>query len=225
MDADLQDPPDLIPEMLRVLKNSDYDCVATRRTTRQGEPIIRSLFAKLFYKLINSISEVEIVDGARDFRMMSRKMVDAIVSINENNRFSKGIFSWAGFKTYWIEYENIERVAGETKWSFWKLTKYAIDGIVDFSEIPLTFVAWLGISFSAIGIIAVLFIVIRKVLFGDPVAGWASTASIIVFIGGLQMFCLGVIGKYLANVYVETKHRPHAIVAESNKEKDREWRK
>lgn len=218
IDADMQDPPELIPKMLEILRSGKYDSVATRRETRKGEPKVRSFFARLFYRVINRISDIDIVDGARDYRMMNRKMVDAIVSIGENNRFSKGIFGWVGFRTFWLSYDNVERAAGKTKWSFWNLLKYAIDGIIGFSEAPLAISSWLGIVFSIVGFFAVLFIVIRKLLFGDPVAGWASTASIIVFIGGVQLFCLGIIGKYLSKVYVETKNRPHYIIAESNKE-------
>lgn len=216
IDADLQDPPQLIPKMLEILESGEYDSVATRRITRSGEPMIRSVFARLFYRIINRISDVEIADGARDFRMMNRTMVDSIIRISENNRFSKGIFGWIGFRTSWLEYDNVQRKAGDSKWSFWKLFKYATDGIINFSEIPLAISSWLGIVFSIVGFIAVVFIVIRKLIIGDPVAGWASTASIIVFMGGIQLFCLGIIGKYLAKVYVETKRRPNYIIAKSN---------
>lgn len=218
MDADLQDPPSLLPKMLEILKDGDYDSVATRRISRIGEPPIRSWFAKRFYQLINKISDVEIMDGARDFRLMRRSMVDAIASINEYNRFSKGIFGWVGFQTYWMPYENIERIAGETKWNFWKLTKYAIDGIINFSQAPLSIASWFGIVMTAISFVFMVTIIFRKLLFGDPVAGWASTICIIVFIGGLQLFCLGIIGQYLAKTYMETKHRPHFIISQSNRE-------
>ncbi len=218
MDADLQDPPSLLPKMLEILKDGDYDSVATRRISRIGEPPIRSWFAKRFYQLINKISDVEIMDGARDFRLMRRSMVDAITSINEYNRFSKGIFGWVGFQTYWMPYENIERIAGETKWNFWKLTKYAIDGIINFSQAPLSIASWFGIVMTAISFVFMVTIIFRKLLFGDPVAGWASTICIIVFIGGLQLFCLGIIGQYLAKTYMETKHRPHFIISQSNRE-------
>ena len=216
MDADLQDPPALLPKMLKILESEDYDCVATRRVSRKGEPPIRSWFARKFYQLINRISDVDIVDGARDFRLMKKSMVEAIVAMNEYNRFSKGIFAWVGFRTYWLPYENIERVAGETKWSFWKLTKYAIDGIINFSQIPLNISSWFGIVMTLCSFLFMAMIIIRKLIFGDPVAGWASTICIIIFISGLQLFCIGIIGQYLAKIYLETKHRPHFIVCESN---------
>ena len=216
MDADLQDHPALLPKMLKILESEDYDCVATRRVSRKGEPPIRSWFARKFYQLINRISDVDIVDGARDFRLMKKSMVEAIVAMNEYNRFSKGIFAWVGFRTYWLPYENIERVAGETKWSFWKLTKYAIDGIINFSQIPLNISSWFGIVMTLCSFLFMAMIIIRKLIFGDPVAGWASTICIIIFISGLQLFCIGIIGQYLAKIYLETKHRPHFIVCESN---------
>lgn len=216
MDADLQDPPALLPKMLKILESEDYDCVATRRVSRKGEPPIRSWFARKFYQLINRISDVDIVDGARDFRLMKKSMVEAIVAMNEYNRFSKGIFAWVGFRTYWLPYENIERVAGETKWSFWKLTKYAIDGIINFSQIPLNISSWFGIVMTLCSFLFMAMIIIRKLIFGDPVAGWASTICIIIFISGLQLFCIGIIGQYLDKIYLETKHRPHFIVCESN---------
>ena len=218
MDADLQDPPSLLPKMLKILRGGNYDSVATRRVSRIGEPPIRSWFAKRFYQLINKISDVEIMDGARDFRLMKRSMVDAITSINEYNRFSKGIFSWVGFRTYWMPYENVGRIAGETKWNFWKLTKYAIDGIINFSQTPLSIASWFGMVMTAVSFVFMATIVFRKLLFGDPVAGWASTICIIIFIGGLQLFCLGIIGQYLAKTYMETKHRPHFIISQSNRE-------
>ena len=218
MDADMQDPPALLPQMLEILQSEEYDSVATRRANRKGEPPIRSWFARKFYQLINKISDADIVDGARDFRLMKREMVDAIVSMHEYNRFSKGIFGWIGFRTYWLSYENVERVAGETKWSFWKLFKYAIDGIINFSQAPLSIASWLGILMTFCAFISLVIIVIRKLLFGDPVAGWASTICSIVFIGGLQMFFLGVIGQYIAKMYLETKARPHFIISESNTE-------
>lgn len=215
MDADLQDPPALLPQMVHIL-NSGYDSVATRRSTRKGEPLIRSFFAKTFYKIINRISDADIVDGARDFRLMKRKMVDTIVSMGEYNRFSKGIFGWLGFKTYWLPYENVERAAGQTKWSFWKLFKYSIDGIVNFSQAPLSVSSFMGIAITIFSALMVAFIIIRKVLFGDPVAGWPSLACIILFIGGIQLLCLGIIGQYLAKMYLEVKHRPHYIIKSSN---------
>lgn len=216
MDADLQDPPSLLPEMLALLESGEYDSVATRRVSRAGEPPIRSWFARRFYKLINRISDADVVDGARDFRMMKREMVYAILSMNESNRFSKGIFGWVGFRTYWLPYENVERVAGETKWSFWKLFKYALDGIVNFSQVPLSISSWFGMGMTAVSFLMLLFIILRKLIFGDPVAGWASTACIIIFVGGIQLFCLGIMGQYVAKIYMESKHRPHYIVAETN---------
>ena len=217
LDADLQDPPALLPDMLDALLTGDYDCAATRRTTREGEPPVRSWFARMFYRIINKMSDTEIVDGARDFRLMSRRMVDAVLEMSEYNRFSKGIFSWVGFKTKWFAYQNVERVAGQTKWNFWGLFKYAIDGIIDFSQAPLSVASWFGIGMTFCSILAILFIVVRRLLFGDPVAGWASTICVIILIGGLQLFCLGIIGQYIAKIYLETKHRPHFIVAESNR--------
>ncbi|MBQ2249692.1 MAG: glycosyltransferase family 2 protein [Clostridia bacterium] len=216
MDADLQDPPSLLPEMLALLESGEYDSVATRRVNRAGEPPIRSWFARRFYKLINRISDADVVDGARDYRMMKREMVDAILAMNESNRFSKGIFGWVGFRTYWLPYENVERVAGETKWSFWKLFKYALDGIVNFSQTPLSISSWFGMGMTAVSFLMLLFIILRKLIFGDPVAGWASTACIIIFVGGIQLFCLGIMGQYVAKIYVESKHRPHYIVADTN---------
>ena len=198
MDADMQDPPDLLPEMLKLIESGEYDSVATRRVSREGEPPIRSWFARRFYSLINKISDADIVDGARDFRLMRREMVDAIVAMGETNRFSKGIFGWIGFRTYWLPYENRERVAGTTKWNFWGLCKYAIDGIINFSEAPLSIASWFGIIMTAIAFIFLLFIVVRRLVYGDPVAGWASTICIIVFIGGIQLFCMGVMGQYIA---------------------------
>ena len=217
MDADLQDPPALLPKMLELLQTSEYDSVATRRVTRSGEPPIRSWFARRFYELINKISDADIVDGARDFRLMRRSMVDAILSMEEYNRFSKGIFGWVGFRTYWLPYENVERVAGETKWNFWKLFKYAIDGIINFSQVPLSIASWAGIGMTFFSIISLIFIVARKIIVGDPVAGWASTICIMLFIGGVQLFCIGIMGQYIAKIYMETKHRPHFIIAESNR--------
>ena len=218
MDADMQDPPSLLPEMLEILHTQDYDSVATRRKNREGEPPIRSWFAHRFYEIINKISDADIVDGARDFRLMKREMVEAIVSMTEYNRFSKGIFGWIGFKTYWLSYDNIERVAGETKWNFWKLTKYAIDGIINFSQAPLSAVSWFGVLMTIVSFLMLVVVVGRKLIYGDPVAGWASTICVIIFIGGLQLFCLGVIGHYIAKMYLETKQRPHFIISETNDE-------
>lgn len=216
MDADMQDPPALLPQMLTILETGEYDSVATRRVSRDGEPPIRSFFARMFYKLINRISDADIVDGARDFRLMKREMVDAIVSMCEYNRFSKGIFGWIGFRTKWLPYKNVERVAGETKWSFWKLFKYSIDGIVNFSQAPLSIASFSGMLFTLIAFFMVLFVIARKLIFGDPVAGWASTVCIILFIGGIQLLCMGIIGQYLAKTYMEVKKRPHYIIAESS---------
>ena len=218
MDADMQDPPSLLPQMIELLETGEYDIVATRRITREGEPPVRSWFARRFYALINKVSDADIVDGARDFRLMKRQAVDAVVAMGEINRFSKGIYGWIGFRTCWLPYENVERVAGETKWSFWKLFKYAINGIVDFSEVPLTISSWVGMVMTVISFFVLLFIVIRKLIFGDPVAGWASTMCVIVFIGGIQLFCLGIMGYYLAKNYTETKRRPHYIISETNKD-------
>lgn len=217
MDADMQDPPSLLPQMYAILQDEEYDSVATRRVDREGEPPIRSFFARLFYKIINRISDADIVDGARDFRLMKRSMVDAILSMKEYNRFSKGIFGWVGFHTKWLPYENIERVAGETKWSFWKLFKYSIQGIVAFSTAPLAIASVIGIISCLISFIMVLYIVGRTLLFGDPVGGWPSLVCIILFLGGIQLFSIGVLGQYLAKTYLETKKRPIYIIRESNK--------
>lgn len=216
MDADLQDPPSLLPEMLKILEEGTFDSVATRRVNRIGEPPIRSWFARKFYQIINKISDADIVDGARDFRLMKRDMVDAIVAMQENNRFSKGIFGWIGFNTYWLPYENIERIAGETKWSFWKLFKYAINGIINFSEVPLHLASCFGLLMTFIAFLSTTIIIIRRLLFGDPVAGWASTACIITLIGGIQLFCLGLMGQYISKTYTEAKHRPHFIISRTN---------
>lgn len=218
MDADMQDPPALLPDMLHCLETEDYDSVATRRVSRIGEPKIRSFFARNFYKLINKISDADIVDGARDFRLMKREMVDSIVAMCEYNRFSKGIFGWIGFKTKWLEYENVNRIAGETKWSFWGLFKYAVDGIINFSETPMSLASGLGIFLTIFSFLMVIFIIIRKEIFGDPVAGWPSLACIIIFIAGLQFLCMGIMGKYIAKTYLEVKNRPHYIVSETNKD-------
>lgn len=218
MDADMQDPPGLLPEMLDILLGQKYDSVATRRVDREGEPPVRSWFARLFYKIINRISDANIMDGARDFRLMKREMVDAILAMCEYNRFSKGIFGWIGFRTYWLPYENQNRIAGETKWSFWGLFKYSIDGIINFSQVPLSISSWCGIGLTFVSFLMILFIVVRKIMFGDPVAGWASLVCIITFIGGIQLFCMGIMGQYLAKTYMEVKKRPHFIIAETNVE-------
>ncbi len=216
MDADLQDPPALLKKMYDMIKNEGYDCIATRRVTRKGEPPIRSFFAKCFYKLINHISDVEMVDGARDFRLMTRQMVDSIISMREYNRFSKGLFGFVGFKTKWLEYENIERVAGKTKWSFWKLFKYAIEGITAFSTAPLIFSSVLGLLFCLIAFLLILVIIIKTLVYGDPTSGWPSMVCIIVFVSGVQLFSLGIIGQYLSKTYLEVKHRPTYIIKEKN---------
>jgi glycosyltransferase involved in cell wall biosynthesis len=218
MDADMQDPPALLPKMMEILEGGEYDSVATRRETRKGEPKLRSFFARRFYKLMKRISDVDIVDGARDFRLMKRSMVDSIVSMSESNRFSKGIFGWIGFKTYWLPYENVERVAGTSKWSFWKLMKYSFEGIFNFSDAPLKFASWTGFFFMFVSLIMTLVVFIRTLAFGDPVSGWPSLVCIILFVGGVQLFCLGVIGQYISKIYKETKHRPQYIVAQTNKE-------
>ena len=215
MDVDLQDPPHLIPEMIRSIEEEGYDSVATRRVTRKGEPPIRSFFARRFYGLINKISDADIVDGARDFRMMKRDMVNAILSMPEYNRFTKGIFGWVGFKTKWIEFENVERAAGETKWSFWKLFRYALEGIIAFSTVPLTIVSLIGVIVCIIAFLFLLFVVIRAAIFGDPVAGWPSLICVISFLSGIQLLGIGVVGMYLSKTYLETKKRPIYIKKES----------
>lgn len=222
MDADMQDPPSLLPQMYDAIINEGYDSVATCRETREGEPPVRSFFARLFYKIINKISDADIKDGARDFRMMSQKMVDSIIELGEYNRFSKGIFGWVGFKTKWLPYENIERAAGNTKWSFWKLFKYSLDGIVNFSSAPLYISSLIGILFCIIALISTIFFFVRRLMFGDPVTGWASTACIITFIGGIQLFCVGVLGQYIARMYLETKNRPKYIVRETNRKEEKD---
>ena len=216
MDADLQDPPALLPQMLDALLQEDYDCAATRRTTRKGEPPIRSFFARMFYRIINRLSDADIVDGARDYRLMCRRMVDAILALPEYNRFSKGIFGWVGFKTRWLDYVNVERVAGETKWSFWKLLLYSIDGIVAFSTVPLSIAAVMGVLFCLVAFVMVVFVFMRALVWGDPVSGWPSTICIILAVGGIQLFCMGIMGQYLAKMFMEVKHRPIYIVKESN---------
>lgn len=216
MDVDLQDPPYLLKEMYSSIINEDFDCVATRRTDRKGEPPIRSFFARMFYKLINKISSTEIVDGARDYRLMRRTMVDAILSMSEYNRFSKGIFSWVGFKTKWLEYTNTERVAGETKWSFWKLFLYSLDGIIAFSTAPLAIASVLGLLFCIISFLMIIFIIVKTLIYGDPVPGYPSLICVIFLISGIQLFCLGVQGQYIAKTYLETKNRPIYLIKETN---------
>lgn len=217
MDADMQDPPSLLPEMYEILRGGEYDSVATRRTTRTGEPKIRSFFARMFYRIINKISNADIVDGARDFRLMRRSMVDAILSMGEYNRFSKGIFGWIGFRTKWLPYENIERVAGETKWSFWKLFLYSLDGITAFSTMPLMLSSLLGLICCAVALVMIAVIVGKTLMFGDPVGGWPSMMSVILLLGGIQLFSVGILGQYLAKTYLETKRRPIYLVRETEK--------
>ena len=216
MDADLQDPPSLLLEMYGLIKDGTYDCIGTRRVSRKGEPPIRSFFARCFYRVINKISKVDIVDGARDFRLMTRQMSDAVLSLREYNRFSKGIFGWVGFRTKWLEYENVERVAGETKWSFWKLFLYSLDGITAFSTTPLSIASAFGMLFLFIAFILILIIIWKTLVFGEPVAGYPSTICILFFIGGLQLFSVGILGQYLAKAYLEVKHRPIYIIHETN---------
>ena len=214
LDADGQDPPSLIPKMLEVVMSGEYDCAGTRRATRAGEPPIRSFFARRFYALMKKITDVEIVDGARDFRLMNRKYLKAILELMERNRFSKGIFPWIGFKTKWFEYENIERIAGSTKWSFWKLFLYSLDGIIAFSTKPLVFASVFGIILFFASIILIIYIIIRRIIWGDPVDGWASTVCIILFCSGIQLFSVSILGQYVARIYTEVKQRPHYIIRE-----------
>ena len=216
MDADLQDPPALLPQMIAMIEAGDCDNVATRRVNRKGEPPIRSFFAKCFYKVRRHLSHIEIADGARDYRLMSRAMVDSIVSVSEYNRFSKGIFAWVGYETKWLEFENVERSAGETKWSFWKLVRYSFDGIINFSDTPIRISSYLGLLLTVLSFVAIIMEVIRALVFGDPVAGWPSLVCIITFIGGIQLFCMGIMGQYIAKTYMEVKRRPHYIVKETN---------
>ncbi|MFH0396439.1 glycosyltransferase family 2 protein [Streptococcus sp. A34] len=215
MDVDLQDPPEMLTQMKSILDaNPELDCVGTRRVSRNGEPPIRSFFAKLFYKLMNKISQVEVVDGARDFRLMRRHMVDAILSVSEYNRFSKGIFAWVGFETEYLPYENVERVAGETSWSFWKLLSYSIEGIINFSDTPLNIASYTGFFTFLLSLVLMVVVVFKTLVFGDPTIGWPSTICIILFLGGLQLMTIGILGKYLAKVFLETKHRPVYIIKE-----------
>ncbi len=216
MDADLQDPPALLPKMVKAIEEEGYDSCATRRVTRAGEPPIRSFFARMFYRLMNKASEVDMVDGARDYRLMTRPFINAILEMPEYNRFSKGIFGWVGYKTKWLEYENVERAAGETKWSFWKLFKYAISGIVSFTTVPLQFASAFGILFSLLAFIMVVVIIVRTCVYGDPVAGWPSLVCVIMMIGGIQLLSIGILGQYLARTYLEVKDRPIYLCKESN---------
>lgn len=220
MDVDLQDPPELLPQMVEMIETTDIDCVGTRRADRKGEPPIRSFFAKKFYQLINRISDTEMVDGARDYRLMTRQMVDAILELTEYNRFSKGLFSWVGFKTEYISFENRERAVGETSWSFWKLFNYSIDGIVNFSDAPLNIASFVGAFSCVVSVIAMLFIIVRALIFGDPTSGWPSMVTIILFIGGVQLLCIGIIGKYIGKIFMETKKRPVYIVKETESRND-----
>ena len=213
MDADLQDPPSLLPEMYSYIEEG-YDSVATRRVTRKGEPVIRSFFARMFYKLMNRISRTEIVDGARDYRLMTRQVVDAIMSMPEYNRFTKGIFGWVGYEAKWLEYENIERRKGETKWSFWKLFLYSLEGIIAFSTVPLTIASVAGVFFCLVAFVIIVVTIVRKLLFGDPTSGWPSLVCIIMMVSGVQLFCLGIVGQYLSKTYMEVKRRPIYLVRE-----------
>ncbi|HFI0423547.1 glycosyltransferase family 2 protein [Streptococcus suis] len=215
MDVDLQDPPELLVEMYSKI-NEGYDIVATRRSNRIGEPIIRSFFARLFYRIMNKVSSTEMVDGARDFRLMTRQVVDSILELKEVNRFSKGLFSWVGYQVTYISYENRERVAGETSWSFWSLLKYSIEGFINFSDVPLTLSTWAGLCSFLVSIVGAVFVIIRQLIFGDPVPGWASLVTIILFLGGIQLLALGVVGKYISKIFLETKKRPIYIVKEKN---------
>ena len=216
MDVDLQDPPSLLPLMFDSLLNEDYDSIATRRVSRKGEPMIRSFFARGFYRFFNFISRIDLVDGARDYRLMTRQVVDSILELNEYNRFSKGIFNWVGYKTKWLEYENIERVEGESHWSLWSLFKYSIEGIVAFSTVPLSISTLLGIIFSIVSFIFIILIILKRLFFGDAVQGWTSTICIILLLGGIQLFSIGILGKYLEKVYAESKNRPAYIIKEDN---------
>lgn len=216
MDADLQDPPALLPEMYKAIVEEGYDSVATRRVSRKGEPPIRSFFARMFYRLMKHISKADIVDGARDYRLMNRQFVDALLEMSEYNRFSKGLFGWVGFKTKWLEFENVERVAGETKWSFWKLFLYSIDGIVAFSTMPLSLASFVGVMMCIVSVIAIIFTIVRQVLYGGSAFGWPSLVCIIMFLGGIQLLCIGILGLYLSKTYLEVKKRPIYICKETN---------
>ncbi len=216
LDADLQDPPAMLPQMLDALRSGEYDCAATRRVSRKGEPPVRSFFARMFYRIVNKLSNTEIVDGARDYRLMTRQMVDAVLSLGEYNRFSKGIFSWVGFETKWFDYENVERVAGKTKWNFWELLRYSVEGIVGFTTKPLVIAALLGVLFFLLAIIGIIFIIIRTLIFGDPTSGWPSMVCILLLCSGVQLFCTGIVGEYMAKTYLEVKGRPIYILRETD---------
>ena len=220
MDADLQDPPALLSQMLSAVIDEGYDSAATRRVSRKGEPPIRSVFARLFYRIINRMSHTDIVDGARDYRIMTKKMMNSILSMKEYNRFTKGIYGWIGFRTKWLEYENVERVAGETKWSFWKLFKYAIDGIVGFSTAPLSMATYFGIFMAFVAFLLIVFIIVKKLVFGDPTSGWSSLVCILLMLSGIQMFCIGIVGQYLSKTYLETKRRPIYIAKDTSDEEE-----
>ncbi len=222
MDADLQDPPALLPDMYHAIVSEGYDSVATRRVSRKGEPPVRSFFARMFYRLINKISRTDIVDGARDYRLMNRGFVDALLELGEYNRFSKGLFGWVGFRTKWLEFENVERVAGETKWSFWKLFMYSIEGIVAFSTVPLSMASFFGVLMCGISALAIIFIIVRQILYGGSAFGWPSMVCIMIFLGGIQLLCIGVLGSYLSRTYLEVKRRPIYICKETNTIKHKE---
>lgn len=219
MDADLQDPPSLLPDMLHAVRQEGYDCAGTRRVDRKGEPPIRSFFARCFYRLINRMSDTKLVDGARDYKLLSRQAANALLSLQEYNRFSKGLYEWIGFRTKWFEFQNVERVAGETKWSFWKLFKYSLEGILGFSTQPLALASWLGISFMFISLVAIITLAVRQFIFQSSVGGWTSMVCIALLMSGIQLFCIGVLGQYLAKMYLEIKHRPHYIISEDSEQK------
>lgn len=220
MDVDLQDPVDLLPEMYAKVQSPDCDCVAAKRGDRKGEGKIRSILSDAFYRVINRISQVEFVSGARDYRLMKRQMVDAVLEMQEYNRFSKGIFGWVGFRTEWIEYHNIERCAGQTKWSLFDLMRYSLEGITGFSVLPLSLASFMGLGFCLLSVCLIFFIVIRKLIFSDPVAGWTSLVCIIFLVSGVQLFCIGIMGQYLAKTYLESKRRPIYIIRESSEVAD-----
>ncbi len=216
MDADMQDPPSLLPELVGYVESGEYDNAATRRVTRKGEPVIRSFFARSFYKMMRHMTDIDIVDGARDYRVMSRAMVDSIIALPEYNRFSKGIFAWVGYETKWVEFENVERSAGETKWSFWKLLRYSVEGIISFSNTPIHMASYMGIGLTGLSALALIFVIVRALVFGDEVAGWPSLVCIITFLGGVQLFVMGIMGQYISKTYLEVKQRPHYIVKDTN---------
>lgn len=216
MDADLQDPPELLPKMYQLISEEGFDCVGTCRKSRAGEPVIRSFFAKQFYWLMNKISRTPMISGVRDFRLMNRQVVNAILQMGEYNRFSKGIFSWVGFKTTYLPYENKERVAGKTSWSFWGLFRYSLEGIIDFSNVPLQLSAWGGIFSCLLALLIIVVIIIRTLLFGDPTSGWPSLVSIILFLGGIQLFFIGILGQYVGKIYLEVKKRPVYLIRETD---------